>query len=297
MRHYKWYLLYNVLAAMVMDFHSSIIYRGYYLLPTFVACCTGICKSWGMYWGSNLNYMIYELDVSIMGFGLTSLMAYRYHILNGTSEIMEKKWFIPCMFVSSIIYMTPTYFVQRLAFEGMTTETVVDYISKTAPHFIKVVNTGICSSFVNMTWAKVYFGVSCVAILFMGSIGIFYTIKSVLLLRRLRNSMSATTYAIQKQFIYSVLVQLGVPAVTFVVPIILMLIGSALGCQVSLVFSELFIKTTLLHAPLNGLAVLITIKPYREGLRKSLAKVFPILRKTDNMIHVQVTSSDGFKNR
>uniref|UniRef100_A0AC34RSZ3 Uncharacterized protein n=1 Tax=Panagrolaimus sp. JU765 TaxID=591449 RepID=A0AC34RSZ3_9BILA len=294
MKFYKWFLLYSVVTAMIMDLHNSIIYGAYYLLPAMIACCTGICKNWGMYWGSNLNYMIFELDLAVMGFGLCALMIYRYHVLNGTSELMEKKWFILCLFLVSIIYLIPIYIPEILALEGMTNETVIDYINRTAPQYIKVVKTGICSAFVDLKWGMIYFVVAGVCIIFICGLALYYSIKSVLLLRRLRESMSATTYALQKQFIYSVFVQIAVPLFSFVLPVLSIIIITLLGCRISLIYSELFVKSTLLHAPLNGLAVLFTIKPYREALKQMVYKIFPKLKRS-NLIQVQ-TSITGHDN-
>uniref|UniRef100_A0AC34RSY3 Uncharacterized protein n=1 Tax=Panagrolaimus sp. JU765 TaxID=591449 RepID=A0AC34RSY3_9BILA len=273
-----------------MDLHHGIIYAGYYLLPATVSCCTGLCKTWGMYWGSSFNYYVFETNISIMGFALSALISYRYHVLKGTNKLMEQKWFIPCLFLISIIYVIPVLVTQTIAIQGMTTDTIIDYINHTAPQYFKIVNTGLCSGFVRPYWAMVYFACTCLQTAGVSTLALYYSINSVLLLRSLRSSMTPTTYALQKQFVFSVFVQIIVPLSCFVSPILLILITAAFGYN-NLHLSEIFVKTTLLHAPLNGLAVLLTIKPYREAVKQMISKIFPKINKKDNLIHVQPTIS------
>lgn len=178
--------------------------------------------------------MFFQFDLAIMGFGLVALMLYRYHVLNGSTELMNKKWFIPCLFFASNIYLTPVLVTFKFACDGMTIDIIVEYINRTAPHYIKVVNTGICSGFVNREWAIIYFATAFIQVVLVCFLAIYYSIKSVILLHYLKDSMSATTYALQKQFIYSVIIQIMVPLFSFVLPVLFILIVIGSGCQVSL---------------------------------------------------------------
>lgn len=60
-----------------------------------------------------------------------------------------------------------------------------------------------------------------------------------------------------------------------------------------LVYSELFVKCTLFHAPANGLAVLLTIKPYRETMKQKLFQIFPKFKRKDNPMQVQPTITEN----
>ena len=71
MGYYKYYILFTVVTAMVMDFHVSCIYGLYIFFPQPVTCATGIARYFNYYFGSILNYVSfvileYLLDLLIL---------------------------------------------------------------------------------------------------------------------------------------------------------------------------------------------------------------------------------------
>ena len=59
MGHYKYYILFTVVAAMIMDFHISFIYGMYIFYPQSISCATGLARFSNYYFGSIFHYVCF----------------------------------------------------------------------------------------------------------------------------------------------------------------------------------------------------------------------------------------------
>ena len=57
MGYYKYYILFTVISAMIMDLHISFVYGLYIFFPQPVACATGLARYANYYFGSIFNYV------------------------------------------------------------------------------------------------------------------------------------------------------------------------------------------------------------------------------------------------
>ncbi|KAE9548031.1 hypothetical protein FO519_008753 [Halicephalobus sp. NKZ332] len=275
MGYYKYYLLYTVVTTMIMDFHQTLIFGMYLLLPTMTNCCSGFCRSWDMFWGPQFNYIILNFSMSITGCSLIALALYRFYVLSGKVFIFESKYSIPLLFIISVLYPIPTVIVQRIATMGQTREGILALIQKKAPEYILIVEQGFCSGFKTPLLGFMYIAVCGIQISIAEIIGLIYAVKTVKLLRRLKDSLSPTTYSAQKQLIKSVCIQFMIPSITLCIPVSIFIFIAVLGLQNTSLYSEIAIHLMTLHAPLNGLAIFFTIKPYRDAVKKGMAILIP----------------------
>ena len=60
MGYYKYYILFTVMSAMIMDFHISCIYGMYFLVPSPFACGTGLTRFFNRYFGNSVQYVSFH---------------------------------------------------------------------------------------------------------------------------------------------------------------------------------------------------------------------------------------------
>uniref|UniRef100_A0AC34RH06 Uncharacterized protein n=1 Tax=Panagrolaimus sp. JU765 TaxID=591449 RepID=A0AC34RH06_9BILA len=157
--------------------------------------------------------------MSIMGFGLLSLMMYRYYSLHADTKYFDKIYALPCIFLFSIIYTAPAITTDLIAVGDLTKEFLISQMREKAPMFVDIVSSGACAGFTNTIRGYFYLLTCGILVCIIYTFGIYYSVRSVVLLRKLQSSLSATTYAAQKQFLVSVFVQSMIPFVCFIVPV------------------------------------------------------------------------------
>ena len=57
MGNYRYYILFTVLSALIMDFHISCFFGLYVLFPAPIVCATGITRYSNYYFGSIFQYV------------------------------------------------------------------------------------------------------------------------------------------------------------------------------------------------------------------------------------------------
>ena len=218
MGFYKYYLLYSVVTTFIMDLHQSVFYGVYFLLPSMASCCSSYCRYLGMIWGPQVNYLILNLNMSIVGFGLVSLAAYRYFSLTGELKFFEKKYSLLILFLLGITYPIPTIIALVVASFNQSREDIESLIGRQNPEFLTLVNMGICSSFKTLTLGYLYIGISGIQIGIVECLGFVLALKTMNLLKSLRGSLSKSTYDLQRQFLISMVLQLLIPIFTLIIP-------------------------------------------------------------------------------
>ena len=218
--------------------------------------------------------------------GTLALALYRFYALSGKIAIFESKYSIPILFLLSILVAVPTIVVQRMATLGQTEEGVLSMIKEKAPQYIFIVEQGFCSSFKTPLLGLIFAVVYGIEISIIEVSGLLYTIKTVKLLREVKSSLSAATYSVQKQFILSIFIQFMIPLITLVIPVIifffiqlfklenavgeLVIFLNKRGIHNFLVYAEIAVHLMTLHAPLNGSAILFTIRPYKDAIKRGI---------------------------
>ncbi|KAE9552074.1 hypothetical protein FO519_004700 [Halicephalobus sp. NKZ332] len=250
MGFYKYYLLYTVVTTLVMDLHQTFFYGIYFLLPSMV------------------NYLIFNINISVVGFGLLSLAGYRYFSLNGSFNFFEKKITLFGLFFVGIVYPIPTVITLVLASFDQNEKEITNLVKNQSPEFLSLTKLGICSSFKTAPLGYLYMGISGLQIGLVEFLGFFFTLRTVSVLKSLKGSLSKTTYSVQKQFLISMSLQILIPIFTLLMPISLVMFLAILNVRNSSFFSEIAVHIMTLHAPLNGLVILLSIKPYRDALKK-----------------------------
>uniref|UniRef100_A0AC34RKE8 G protein-coupled receptor n=1 Tax=Panagrolaimus sp. JU765 TaxID=591449 RepID=A0AC34RKE8_9BILA len=173
--------------------------------------------------------MILETNTSIMGFGLLSLIMYRYHSIRGTLQTLTNKFSIPLFFLASLVYPIPVLALNFLAITGRTANEVAESLEKIAPQYVEIAKLGICANTTKKLEVYIYLAVTALQICLIYAVGIYFSTKTILSLRELKHTFSPTTYVVQKQFIISMFVQTAVPIFCYMIPIGIILFAVACG--------------------------------------------------------------------
>ena len=161
------------------------------------------------------------LSMSIICCGLLTLAIYRFYALSGKTSIFESRYSILLIFIIGVFYSIPAIVVQRLATIGQTKENVLHMVQTKAPHYSFIVQQISCSAFKTPLLGLAFGVVYAIQISIVEIAGLLYTIKTVKLLQQVRTSLSAATYAAQKQFIKSISIQFMIPLFTLVLPVVI----------------------------------------------------------------------------
>uniref|UniRef100_A0AC34R973 Serpentine Receptor, class H n=1 Tax=Panagrolaimus sp. JU765 TaxID=591449 RepID=A0AC34R973_9BILA len=204
-------------------------------------------------------------------------MMYRYYALDGNLKFFESKFALPAFFVAGVVYPFPTLTFYSLALSRITDDLVKNIFETTMPELLPLLNLASCSSFPTDGSANAYFLSAIIQTLLVPVITFTYAFKIVKLLKAVRSSLSASTYAAQKQLFIALCLQIAIPTLCFIIPIVVFLCCYLAGKTLS-GFSQLAVEMVALHGTMNGIMIVITIKPYREEFMRMI-----FWKKKDNM--------------
>ena len=92
------------------------------------------------------------------------------------------------------------------------------WVQEYYPDSLFIYSNWICSGFYDEILLKISLILAITQIFFIGGLIVYYAIKSIRLLSSVKNSLKASTYSLQKQFLVVLCLQAIIPIVCLVAP-------------------------------------------------------------------------------
>uniref|UniRef100_A0A914Q0E4 Uncharacterized protein n=1 Tax=Panagrolaimus davidi TaxID=227884 RepID=A0A914Q0E4_9BILA len=127
---------------------------------------------------------------------------------------------------------------------------------------------------------KEYYCVLGIQIVFAAVIAFFIAFKIHKKLFEMKNVLSAATLKSRKQFLILLILQLIVPSLFIVVPLLALLVSVLFDLKIMNALSNFMIPIMAFHSPANALTIIFVIPPYRQTLIRWIHKLMCIKHAT-----------------
>ena len=166
---------------------------------------------------SQLFQHFIHFTLSGAGLSIFTGFLYRYYSLKNELEFFHKKRIIIIIAIAVIIYPIPPLIPNWLQYTYSKDDTKM-LIREHHPDMFYVFTNWACSIFYNEVYMKFATISAIIHIFFIGSCIFYYAIKCIRLLNAVKHSLTAATYALQKQLLIVLCFQVMIPVVCLIIP-------------------------------------------------------------------------------
>ena len=170
------------------------------------------------------------MHFTLCGAGLSVLIGfiYRYYSLRNELYFFHRKRVILIIGSAIILYPVPTLIPNWVEYRYSEEDTRV-WVQNNYPDLLYIYSHWVCSGFYDEICLTLGMALAIVQILFIGICTAYYAIKSVKLLNAIKDSLTAATYALQRQLLVVLCFQMMIPVGCLVVPISVLIIAVLAG--------------------------------------------------------------------
>ena len=170
------------------------------------------------------------MHFTLSGVGLSVLAGfmYRYYSLRNELDFFHKKRAIIVIGAAIVLYPVPTLIPNWLQYRYSENDTRV-LVQKYYPDLLYIYSHWVCSGFYDDLFLTLSIILAILQIFIVGFAVAYYAIKSIRLLKSLKESLTPTTYALQKQLLIVLRLQMIIPVICLVIPTTVLFIAMLAG--------------------------------------------------------------------
>ena len=179
------------------------------------------------------------MHFTLSGAGLSIMTGfiYRYYSLKGELDFFHKKRMIGIIGLMVLLYPVPCLIPNWIQYRYSERDSQI-WVEENYPELLYIYTHWTCSGFYDLDCLIASIVVAMIQILIIGHFSAHYFKRSILLLRTLKQSLPVTSYALQKQLLIVLCLQIMLPFFFLVLPLTIlfsaMLAGSTnMTCKYS----------------------------------------------------------------
>ena len=164
--------------------------------------------------------------------GLSVLIGflYRYYSLKSNLKFFHSRRAIVVITVAVILYPVPSLIPNWLQYR-FSEEDTQEFIQTHYPDLFDIYTHWTCSGFYDDICFMSSMILALIQIFFVGILAIYYAVKCIKLLNSVKHSLTASTYALQKQLLYILCFQMMIPVICLILPTSVLFIAMLTGSR------------------------------------------------------------------
>ena len=169
-----------------------------------------------------------HLTLSATGLSILSGFVYRYYSLKGELKFFHQKKTIAIIGLVVLLYPVQCLIPNWIEYKYSLAD-AHNWVQTHYPEFYYVFTHWTCSAFYDescLFWSIV---LAMIQILFIAALIMYYFRKCVKLLNSVKGSLTAATYALQKQLLVTLCLQMMVPICCLLIPITVLFVAMLAG--------------------------------------------------------------------
>ena len=225
MGNYKYYLLLTLFCPMIMDLHISVFFGIFMAMPVAGHCAAGLTRYLGYFFGSKIQYGVMHETVSWTGVSLLIGFLYRYYSIKGEIERFHKKRNIILIPLILLAYPIPSITTLYYAEWGYTYDERIQFVQDHVPQYYTLYKEfKVCNVITSNLKAGIYLLTAIIQIIIVYTGYLVVSIKIMRLLKEVKSSLTAATYALQKQLFTALVFQCIIPLIFLAGPMWILMI-------------------------------------------------------------------------
>ena len=219
----------------------------------------------------------------------------RYYSIIGKIYLFQSKKIILIFGAVILIYPLPSVSATLYGKIGVKKEEVLKYVEEKTPQYLVLFQEANCNSFITDFNALLALGTAILQISICYVFAFVYGNLIIIELRKVKDSISAATYAMQKHLFVALCFQALIPLIFLILPTSLLLMSVLFSTEDHLAYSEISIQLLGLHGSANGISVILFVRPYRDhflGIVRSILKIKPTISDGPQITIIVTNTTD-----